>query len=99
MTNYIAAVYLRMHSATTGGLTTFYSSLVSTHQLFLANLLVSRIADEDKRWSALANVSLAITKYESEESSGEKKKAKRNSERSIQHRERKSEKEEAKPED
>lgn len=94
MTNYIAAVYLKMHSATTGSLTTFYSSLVSTHQLFLANLLVSRIGNEDKRSVALANVSLAIARYEvSEKRLGQKQKPNENSEHRVQPRTRKKAKE------
>jgi hypothetical protein len=63
MTNYIAAVYLRMNSAITGSLTTFHLSLAATHQLFLANLLVSRIAEPEARWKALAQLSLAITQH------------------------------------
>jgi hypothetical protein len=63
MINYIAAVYLRMNSAITGSLTTFHLSLASTHQLFLANLLVSRIAEPEERWKALAQLSLAITQH------------------------------------
>ncbi len=61
MTNYIAAVYLRMNSATTTSLTTFHASLAATHQLFLANLLVARIEDPNLRWDALGQMSLAIT--------------------------------------
>jgi len=64
MTNYIAAVYLRMNSAITGSLTTFHLTLASTHQLFLANLLVSRIAEPEERWKALARLSLAITQHD-----------------------------------
>jgi hypothetical protein len=60
MTNYIAAVYLRMNSATTTSLTTFHTTLAATHQLFLANLLVARIEDPKQRWDALVQVSLAI---------------------------------------
>jgi hypothetical protein len=60
MTNYIAAVYLKMNSATTASLTTFHTTLAATHQLFLANLLVARIEDPQQRWDTLGQVSLAI---------------------------------------
>ena len=60
MTNYIAAVYLRMNSAITASLTTFHTTLASTHQLFLANLLISRIEEPKQRGDALALMSLAI---------------------------------------
>jgi hypothetical protein len=63
MANYVGAIYLKMHSAISGSLTTFHATLVSTHKLFLANLLVSRIADEKKRETALANLSLAVADY------------------------------------
>lgn len=60
MTNYVAVIYLKMHSAITGSMTSFHSTLASTHKLFLANLLVSRIDDSDVRWKSLAKLSLAV---------------------------------------
>jgi hypothetical protein len=62
MTNYIAAIYLKMHSAISNSLTSFHSALASTHKLFLANLFTSRIDDQEKRWDALGKLALAVAK-------------------------------------
>jgi MFS family permease len=60
LTDYIAAIYLKMHSAAVESLTNLHSKLVSTNKLFLANLIASRINDEEKRWDTFAKLSLSI---------------------------------------
>src|SRR5262249_36903038 len=60
LTNYVAAIYLKMHSEATTSLVTFHSKLVGTNQLFLANLLSAMITDENKRFDTLSKLSLAI---------------------------------------
>jgi len=60
LTNFIAAIYLQMHSAATKNLNQFHSTLVTTQQLFLANLIASRIEPNDKRWDALAKISMSM---------------------------------------
>lgn len=60
LTNYVATVFLKMHSNVTAGLTDFHAKLVHTHELFLANFLASRIQDKEKREEAFAKLSLAI---------------------------------------
>lgn len=59
-TDYIAAIYLKMHSAAVESLINLHSKLASTHTLFLANLVASRIDDEEKRWEAFAKLSLSM---------------------------------------
>lgn len=80
MTNYIAAIYLKMHSTISNSLTSFHSALASTHKLFLANLFTSRIDDQEKRWEALSKLALAVAqspKAEGKASSGEKQTSKK----------------------
>lgn len=80
MTNYVAVIYLKMHSSITGSMTSFHSALASTYKLFLANLLVSRIDDSDERWKALAKLSLAVAEVDVSSpagSSGDKPSAKK----------------------
>ena len=60
LTNFIAAIYLKMNSAATENLTSFHSRLVETHQLLLGNLLASRIDNDEKRWETLSQLSLRL---------------------------------------
>jgi hypothetical protein len=41
--NYVAALYLRIHTSAAESHTAFHAKLTSTHELFLANLLISRV--------------------------------------------------------
>jgi hypothetical protein len=59
LTNYVAAVYLKMHAASTASLTGFHEKLVATHELFFANVLASR-TKEDKRDEITCQIALAI---------------------------------------
>jgi len=65
MTNYIAAIYLKMHAAATGNLGTFHTRLVETHQFLFGNLLASRIEDDKIRWETLSQIALNISKQKS----------------------------------
>jgi len=64
MTNYIAAIYLKMHASATSNLGTFHSRLVETHQLMFGNLLASRIDDDNIRWQTLSQLALNVSKHE-----------------------------------
>jgi len=64
MTNYIAAIYLKMHASATSNLGTFHSRLVETHQLIFGNLLASRIDDDSIRWQTLSQLALNVSKHE-----------------------------------
>lgn len=67
MTNYIAAIYLKMHASATHILGSFHSRLVETHQLLFGNLLASRIEDDKIRWQTLSQLALIVSKHETEE--------------------------------
>jgi len=60
LTNFVAAIYLKMSAAATQNLAAFHSRLVETQQLMLGNLLASRIDDDAKRWDTLAALSLRL---------------------------------------
>jgi len=64
MTNYIAAIYLKMHASATNILASFHSRLVETHQLLFGNLLASRIEDDKIRWQTLSQLALNVSKHE-----------------------------------
>lgn len=59
LTNYVAAVYLKMHAAATATLTGFHGRLASTHELFFANVLASRTSAE-RRDDVTCQIALAI---------------------------------------
>ncbi len=69
MTNYIAAIYLKMHASATSNLSTFHSRLVDTHQSIFGNLLASRIDDDNIRWQTLSQLALNVSKHEESKSS------------------------------
>lgn len=57
LTNFIAAIYLRMYSGQTKSLNEFHNRLVYTNHLHYSNFLISKIYDEKLRsetWAALA---------------------------------------------
>ena len=61
LVNYVAAIFLKMHTAAATALGEFHERLVGTHRLFLANVLASRISDDTKRQDTLADLAKAIT--------------------------------------
>ena len=67
MTNYIAAIYLKMHASATSILGSFHSRLVQTKQLLFGNLLASRIEDDNIRWQTLSQLALNVSKHEDAE--------------------------------
>ena len=60
LTNFVAAIYLKMNSAATENLAAFHSRLVETHRLLLGNLLASRIENDEKKWDTLSQLSLHL---------------------------------------
>jgi hypothetical protein len=47
MVNYVGAIYLKMYAQSVEAFGQFHGRLVRTHELFLANMLVTRIAKEE----------------------------------------------------
>jgi hypothetical protein len=60
LSNFVAAIYLKMHAAITTNLAGFHDKLVDTHRLYFANVLASRIGPDDQRYQTLQDLSLAI---------------------------------------
>jgi len=60
LTNFVAIIYLRMHSATTQSLDAFHSKLVDSYSLLLGNLVASRIEDTGQRWETFSRLALLI---------------------------------------
>jgi hypothetical protein len=80
LTNFIAAIYMKMFGDTVKSATEFHNRLVATHHLHFGNFLISKIDDNKLRDEALAEVSRAIAKegipYTRQDGTGSKKVAK-----------------------
>lgn len=61
LTNYVAAIYVKMHAAASINLGKFHSRLVDTHQVLFASLIASRIADERVRWRTLSKMAVNLS--------------------------------------
>lgn len=62
LSNFVGALYVRMHGAVSSALQTFHGNLVKTHRLYLASLLVSRVDETDRREQTLADIAKALGK-------------------------------------
>ncbi|MBN9897771.1 hypothetical protein FME64_10075 [Bacillus thuringiensis] len=60
LSNFIAVIYLKMHSETVKALTEFHNRFVNTHHFYFSNFLLSKIQNEDKREDALVELALKI---------------------------------------
>lgn len=58
--NFVAVVFLKMHSEILTILKEFHSKLVDTQELYLANVLASRIVDDNKRFDAFKDLSYVM---------------------------------------
>jgi MFS family permease len=61
LSNFIAAVYLKMHSETIKSLTEFHNRLVLTHYLHFGNFLLSKIDNAQLREKSLAQVAINLS--------------------------------------
>ena len=61
LSNFIAALYLKMNSNVSDNLKEFHSKLVETHKLLMSNLIVSKIKDVDKKESTYSDIARSIT--------------------------------------
>ncbi|XHU81047.1 hypothetical protein GW624_21040 [Peribacillus simplex] len=62
LSNFIAVIYLKMHSETVNSLTQFHNRFVNTHHFHFANFLLSKIENKDKREDALVELAVSINK-------------------------------------
>ncbi|PRT07189.1 hypothetical protein C6356_01880 [Bacillus wiedmannii] len=60
LSNFIAVIYLKMHSETVKSLTEFHNRFVNTHHFYFGNFLLSKIQNKDKREDALVELALKI---------------------------------------
>lgn len=67
LTNFVAAIYLKMFAETISALTSFHRKLVTTNHLHFANLLLAKISDHSKRDEAYANLAAIIASQRSSE--------------------------------
>ncbi|MEC1118531.1 hypothetical protein P9B08_08530 [Bacillus safensis] len=61
LSNFIGAIYLKMHTNSINSLTEFHNRIVNTHHFYFSNFLISQISDENKREETLANLALNIS--------------------------------------
>lgn len=60
LSNFIAVIYLKMHSEAVKALTEFHNRFVNTHHFYFSNFLLSKIKNEDKREDAFVELALKI---------------------------------------
>jgi hypothetical protein len=61
LSNFIAAIYLRMYTSTVTSLTEFHSRLVGTHHLHYAFFLAAKISDPKLRERTIADMALSTS--------------------------------------
>jgi hypothetical protein len=64
LSNYIGAVYLKMHSETIKSLTEFHNRLVNTHYLHFGNFLLAKIETDKLREASLAKIAINLSTNE-----------------------------------
>jgi len=61
LSNFIGAIYLKMHAKTIKSLTEFHNRLVLTHYLHFGNFLLAKIKNDDLREKSLAQMALNLS--------------------------------------
>ena len=61
LTDFIAAVYIKMHADIIKSANEFHNRFVNTHHFYITNYLVSKVKNTDKREDGLINLALGIT--------------------------------------
>jgi hypothetical protein len=61
LANFVAVVFLRMHSGTVRALTSFHERLVSTHHVHFGDLLASRLDDKTNRHAVLGDMAIQLS--------------------------------------
>jgi hypothetical protein len=65
LTNYVAAVYLKMNASASANLGRFHSRLVDTHQVLFGDLIASRIDDHTLRNATFSQMAISLAKTHS----------------------------------
>jgi len=61
LSNFIGAIYLKMHAETVKSLTEFHNRLVLTHYLHFGNFLLAKIENQELREKSLAQMALNLS--------------------------------------
>ena len=67
LTNFVAAIYLKMFAETISTLSGFHRKLVTTNHLHFANFLLAKISDVSKRDESYARLATLIANEQSSE--------------------------------
>jgi hypothetical protein len=62
LSNFVAAIYLKMYGGAVTSMTTFHDRLVATHYLHFGNFLVAKIDDVRTREETLARMAESLAK-------------------------------------
>lgn len=62
LANFVAVIYLKMHSETIRSLTEFHNRLVTTHHLHFGNVLAAKLKDPELREKTLSEMALKMIK-------------------------------------
>ncbi|HJO03723.1 MAG TPA: hypothetical protein QGG47_07105 [Acidobacteriota bacterium] len=62
LSNYVAAMYIKMHSATSQALNDFHSRFVTTHHVHFGNYLAALIGVDDPRSDTLSDMARSLSK-------------------------------------
>ncbi|KJH55742.1 hypothetical protein UF14_17380 [Bacillus licheniformis] len=73
LSNFIAAIYLKMHTNTIKTMTEFHNRYVNTNHLYFSNYLISNIKDDKKREETLATLALNLSRVNSKFDDNESK--------------------------
>jgi hypothetical protein len=71
LTNYVAAIYLKMHASAAANLGRFHSRLVDTHQVLFGDLIASRIETKKTREQTLSKMAVNLTTIHGSEVKGD----------------------------
>ena len=61
LTNFVAAIYLKMHAEAAKNMVTLHARLADTHRSLFGNLVASRIKDERIRWETLSKIAVNVS--------------------------------------
>ena len=62
LSNFIAVIYLKIHSETIKSLTEFHNRFVFTHHLHFGNFLAAKISEKTLREKTLSEIASALAK-------------------------------------
>lgn len=67
LTNFVAVIFLRLHSSSSKNLARFHEKLAGSQRLLLSNVIASQIVPEDQRWVTYAELARAFSRQTGEQ--------------------------------